>query len=203
MKDCFRDPIPELFDVARFLDAAVSAHILGQYDLAEAMLRAANMDVVRDYTESIWGAKSPYVIRQPSTSEPAAVEQSARVEQRMPNKAAMQQLIERDGYRCRFCGVPVIPVDVRIKLVELYPNAVQWGRKNIDQHAGLQALWLQYDHVVPHASGGTNDLSNLVITCAPCNYGKDSYCIEDLGLTDPRSRSPIPTPWDGLTRLLQ
>ncbi|MCG8042457.1 MAG: hypothetical protein JAZ17_03525 [Candidatus Thiodiazotropha endolucinida] len=34
---CFRDPIPEIFDAARYLDAAVSAHFAGKTDLAEEL----------------------------------------------------------------------------------------------------------------------------------------------------------------------
>lgn len=202
MQYSFREPIPALYDAARYLDAAVSAHLQGHSILAAGLLKQADMQEARDYTESIWGAKSPYVRVRPSPSAPTPVGSRARVKQRMPGKAEKAAIEARDGYHCRFCQVPVIPAEVRSKLKTLYPNAVLWGKKNIEQHAGLQALWLQYDHVVPHARGGTNDLENVVVTCAPCNYGKDSYCVEDLGLFDPRDRPPIQSHWDGLTRLL-
>lgn len=197
MKYSFRDPIPELFDVARLLDAAVSAHMMDAPELAEHLLKLADMEEARKYTESIWGAKSPYVKLNPSQDAPPSIAGESRIKQRMPDKAARAQLEARDGYHCRFCRVPVIPAEVRTRLKSLYPNAVKWGRRNIEQHAGMQALWLQYDHVVPHARGGTNDLSNVVITCAPCNYGKDSHCVEVLGLCDPREREPLSSHWDG------
>lgn len=38
IRRCLRDPIPEIFDAARFLDAAVSAHVQGRYDVAEQLL---------------------------------------------------------------------------------------------------------------------------------------------------------------------
>lgn len=56
--------------------------------------------------------------------------------------------------------------------------------------------------MLPHAYGGTNDLDNLVVSCAACNSGKMSYRLEGLGLTDPRERPPIQSQWDGLERLL-
>lgn len=62
--------------------------------------------------------------------------------------------------------------------------------------------WAQYDHVLPHAYGGTNDLDNLAVSCAACNFGKMSYRLEELGLADPRERPSIQSQWDGLERLL-
>jgi hypothetical protein len=61
-------------------------------------------------------------------------------------------------------------------------------------------MWAQYDHVVPHAHGGTSDLSNVVLTCAACNFGRGAYTLEDMALIDPRSHPPIETGWDGLER---
>lgn len=61
-------------------------------------------------------------------------------------------------------------------------------------------LWLQYDHLLPHARSGTNDLENVVITCAPCNYGRGGYTLEEVGLADPRLREPVRSTWDGLER---
>jgi hypothetical protein len=54
-----REPIPEILDAARLLDAAVTAHLVGRSDLAEELIRVADMPVLRDYTESLWGAKEP------------------------------------------------------------------------------------------------------------------------------------------------
>ncbi|MCG8043042.1 MAG: HNH endonuclease [Candidatus Thiodiazotropha endolucinida] len=121
----------------------------------------------------------------------------------MPNDAEKKQLHERDGYHCRFCGVPVIRKEVRSAIKKLYPNALQWERKNIEQHAAFQAMWLQYDHVLPHARGGNNDLENVVITCAPCNFGRMDYLMEEVGISDPREREPVKSSWDGLERILR
>lgn len=52
------------------------------------------------------------------------------------------QVLERDGFTCRYCGARP-------------PNVV-----------------LHLDHVVAVAKGGGNTLENLVTACLPCNIGK-------------------------------
>nr|WP_255527271.1 HNH endonuclease [Trichocoleus sp. FACHB-46] len=118
----------------------------------------------------------------------------------MPTAAQKHFLHQRDGYHCRFCGVPVIRGEVRDRLRKFYPDALPWGKTNPEQHSAFQALWLQYDHLLPHARGGNNDLENVVITCAPCNFGRGSYTLEEVGLADPRLREPVRSTWDGLER---
>ena len=86
---------------------------------------------------------------------------------------------------------------------KLYPDVVPWGRTNQSQHAAFQCMWLQYDHVVPHSSGGENTIDNLVITCAACNFGKMEYTLEEIGLIDPRQFEPVSSQWDGLERVLR
>jgi hypothetical protein len=84
----------------------------------------------------------------------------------------------------------------------LYPEQVPWGRSNATQHAAFQAMWAQYDHVVPHTLGGRNELDNLVLACAACNFGKMDYSLEELNLEDPRLREPRASTWDGLERVM-
>jgi len=121
----------------------------------------------------------------------------------MPSNAQKEELRLRDGYHCRFCHIPVVRSEIRAALKKLYPDALKWGQRNNEQHAALQAMWLQYDHVLPHAYGGDNNLENLVVTCAPCNFGRNSYSLAEAGLEDPRDNPPIHSWWDGLERLLQ
>lgn len=198
MKRCFREPIAEIFDVARYLDAGVSAHLVGEQEVAAKLFSLANNKSVRDWLESIWGKNSQYVV----ITKLPPVESALKIDVRMPTATQIAELHKRDGFHCRFCGIPVIRAEVRKLATQLYPNVVTWGRTNSSQHAGFQTLWAQYDHVVPHSCGGTNDLDNLVVTCAACNFGKMSYRLEELGLQDPRDYTPIRSTWDGLERLL-
>ena len=61
---------------------------------------------------------------------------------------------------------------------------------------------MQFDHLVPHCRGGDNRITNVVVTCAGCNFGRMSNTIEELGLLDPRAGPRIESDWDGLERVL-
>lgn len=203
LRNCLRDPIPEIYDAARYLDAAVSAHNSGNRKLATDLFLAANMSEVRNWTESLWGKNSPYVRVNNIEIALPSLPKEERVSVRMPNKEEKEVLHQRDGFHCRFCGIPVIRKEIREAAKAEYPDAVQWGRKNSAQHAVFQAMWLQYDHLIPHARGGNNNIENIVIACAPCNYGRGHRLIEQVGVCNPFERSPVKSQWDGLERFIR
>jgi 5-methylcytosine-specific restriction endonuclease McrA len=196
MRACLREPIPETFEAAKHLDDAVTAHLEGCRDVADELIRRANMPAIRDWVESIWGKNTGFLPKRDAVSAHTDV----RVKERMPTPAQKRELLRRDGYHCRFCGIPVIRTEIRKRIHAVYSDALPWGRKNIEQHAAFQAMWVQYDHLVPHSSSGTNDLNNIVITCGPCNFGRMHYSLEEVGLIDPRTREPVRSTWDGLER---
>lgn len=198
---CLREPIPEIFEAARLLDAAVTAHTMGCRELAAELFRMADIPEIAEWSESLWGKGGPWT--QPMNTEVAAfVPKEERHSERMPTTAEKRELIERDGRHCRFCGIPLVRSEVRTLLHKAYPEVVRWGARNSEQHAGLQAMWLQFDHLLPHARGGSNDLDNLIVTCAPCNNGRSNLTLEEVGLSDPRLRSPKRSTWDGLERVM-
>jgi hypothetical protein len=51
-----------------------------------------------------------------------------------------------------------------------------------------------------HSRGGRSSESNVVVTCALCNFGKDKYTLRQLDVADPRLTEPVPCEWDGLER---
>ena len=61
------------------------------------------------------------------------------------SKRTRYAVLERDGYRCRYCG------------------------------ATAQEARLHIDHVNPVAVGGNNDPENLVTACVDCNLGKSAF----------------------------
>ncbi|HYR23031.1 MAG TPA: HNH endonuclease signature motif containing protein [Chthoniobacterales bacterium] len=196
MRICLREPIPEIFKAAKYLDDAVTAHLEGRNDVADQLIRKANMPEIREWVESIWGKNTGFLPKRDAKSRQKAV----RIKERMPIPAQKAELLRRDGYHCRFCGIPVIRTEIRKRIRAVYPDALPWGSRNIEQHAAFQAMWVQYDHLLPHASSGTNDLDNIVITCGPCNFGRMNYSLEEVGLIDPRTREPVCSNWDGLER---
>jgi 5-methylcytosine-specific restriction endonuclease McrA len=157
------------------------------------------MPEIYEWLRPIWGNSKAHVFSAPSHNQPI-ISKDLRAKDRMPSgnwKAAIHQ---RDGYNCRFCGMPVIRKEVRERINSSYPNAARWGGKDVEHHTALQAMWAQYDHVVPHARGGASDLENIVLTCAACNFGRTESTLEEVNVADPRSRPPVRTMWDGLER---
>ena len=197
LRQSLSEPLAQLKDAARYLDAAVSAHLQHKPTIAEELFRLANMPEIRQWTKSIW-ANSEVHVRLRSSLPTLAKE--LRAKERMPSLAEKARVHERDGYHCRFCGMPVVRSTTRKRIHQAYPQAVIWGAKEVQQHAAFQAMWAQYDHVVPHARGGSNDLGNVVLTCAPCNFGRAGYTLQEVAITDPRTRLPVQSQWDGLER---
>lgn len=64
------------------------------------------------------------------------------------------EILRRDGFRCRYCGLTAASAELRV------------------------------DHVIPEALGGTDDPSNLVTACEPCNTGKSSIAPDSPILAD-------------------
>lgn len=58
-------------------------------------------------------------------------------------------VLQRDGYRCRFCGTTA------------------------------EESRLQVDHIMPRARGGTDTLDNLATLCEGCNAGKSDLWLGD------------------------
>lgn len=130
---------------------------------------------------------------------PSIISKEFRVSVRSP-KQFQNAVFERDGYRCRYCGNKLISQDfTRLFIKELGSPIFKKGNTNLSTHGIIHITWPVADHVTPWNQGGKTDLTNLVSSCAPCNYGKDGYTIEQLGIQNPFSRSPITDNWKGLT----
>jgi DNA-directed RNA polymerase subunit RPC12/RpoP len=115
-----------------------------------------------------------------------------------------KQVYERDGYKCRYCGLKVIAKQTLVAF-EKTVGTVEFRTvgRNIEQHGIVHAFKPVADHVFPHRLGGRTNLDNLITSCPACNYGKAHYSIEQLGIEDPRTRPAQPTAdWNGLISLL-
>lgn len=64
------------------------------------------------------------------------------------SKGLRFDVFNRDGFKCVYCG------------------------------ATPPGVLLHVDHVIPVASGGDNDIDNLVTSCQPCNLGKSAKSLD-------------------------
>lgn len=197
-KRCLLEPIEEIFDAARILMLAAEAHVAGDTGRASDLITQADLPAISIWTEMLWGKTSPEVHKfRPVAGAPVKLPRVERIGARMPAAAVRRAIILRDGYHCRFCGIPVVDATVRRRIRLRYPDALRWGTTNREQHSAFQCMNLQFDHVVPHSRGGATTAENLVITCAPCNFGRMDWTPEEVGLLDPRSSPVSPPTWDG------
>lgn len=187
------EPIPEVFWAAEILAKAAKAHRRGDRDKATALLLQANMPAILAWQKPIQSTW-PFKILE---SEPAVVPTDERPFPRMPTGETRRLVIERDGHHCRFCGMPVIAAEIRKAIAKSYGDAVlPWGTTFETCHTAFQCLWLQFDHILPNARGGTSDADNIVITCAPCNYGRMNFTLNEVGVSNPLDFDP-PIRWSG------
>lgn len=200
LRHCLRSPIPEIEEAAGYLDAAVSAHLRSQHDMAREMLCLADNKAVWEWTDSVWGKRSPYFRYRAVSGAPAELPEKQRTTPRRATAHTKKLVHERDGYHCRFCRIPVVRSEVRINIANAYPDVVPWERTNDRQHAAFQCMWAQYDHILPHSRGGSSTIENVYLTCAACNYGRMQYTLEEVGLLHPAHHDSSCGNWDGLER---
>jgi hypothetical protein len=124
---CLSEPISQIADAARYLDAAVTAHLAGKPALASELIVAADMPEIRTWTKSIWANSEVHLQFAPNPG--ASVPRDERVKIRMPTRAEKAQIHLRDGHNCRFCEMPVIRPEVRSRIRAAYPDALSWGSK--------------------------------------------------------------------------
>lgn len=200
LRRCLRDPIAEIETAAARLNDAVSAHLRGERDVAEELLHLADDKVVWEWLDSVWGKSSDYNRRRRIMQDPPVLPPDQRARPRQATAEIKRLVHERDGYYCRFCKIPVVRDEVRKAIKGQYPKAVPWEGTTATQHAAFQCMWAQYDHMIPHARGGTSDLGNIYLTCAACNYGRMQYVLEEQDLMHPSLHPPRQGAWDGLER---
>ena len=202
-RPCLLHPIDELKTATLLLDNAANAILSNDLVSARNFIVQANIPAVWHYARRVMGKYDDEIHRFDRLglmSSPVA--KIPRIKARMPSPTLTMDIYRRDGFRCRYCQMPVIIPAARTVMMTAAPDVLLWPAKDDQKHAAFYALTSVVDHLVPHARGGTNDPDNLVTSCQSCNYGKGNYLIEELELLDPREREPIVNDWDGLTRLL-
>lgn len=130
---------------------------------------------------------------------PSAIPFESRDPVRSPSKL-QNQVFERDGYICRYCGIQLVSQVFLKKFIKVLDyHKFRKGNTNLEQHAVIHFLWPVADHVIPWNLGGRTSLDNLVSSCATCNYGKDGYTLEEIQITNPFLRAVITSEWKGFS----
>ena len=114
-----------------------------------------------------------------------------------------QLIYARDNYRCRYCGTQLFAWPALARLEKSVGRGSfrargKRGEGNASRSGAAMIFRPQVDHVMPAKRGGQLEIENLVTSCWPCNYGKKHYTTEELGIADPRLRTPVEDGWDGL-----
>lgn len=127
MRHCLSEPIPEIWDAARLLDEAAIAHLNKNAVLAEELIKRVNYPEIRRWLKGMWANSSVHL--QVAVPKPQSINKELRSKPHLPTPSVKAIIHERDGYNCRFCGMPVIRPETRTVIKSLYPNALCWGRK--------------------------------------------------------------------------
>src|SRR5260221_650933 len=112
-RTCLRDPVPEIEEAKLLLIDAVAAHFAGRREEAKVLILRADIPSIREWTNSLWGKASAYVTYLPVEGSPPFASRENRAGDRKPMQDVRRRVIDRDGYHCRFCGIPVIRDEVR------------------------------------------------------------------------------------------
>jgi len=196
---CFLPPPDDINHAVEHLTLAAKAHDQADYEAAAHQIKCADIQVLEDWRYLISGPSNQKIHRiRPATDIPPLLPKNNRLKARMPLANAQSKLIQKYGYHCTYCDVPLIDLKTFKRMKKKYPNAARWGSINTEKHHALKAMSLTFDHVIPHSRGGNNDIENLVISCQTCNCGKGNSTLEELGLFDPRNKERAPSQWNGL-----
>lgn len=179
-------PPPQLYAATSQLAAVASALEAGETGGARDALLDLDLEACRRH----WVAGGSEASRRHQKRHHIA----AATRERGAVSATMRiQIGERDGWRCRYCTLPVV--------WDGYFRTL-FAVKFSDIGDSVNDLWrifgMSPDHVLPLAVGGDNAPANVVTACGTCNYAKGHCLLDELGLNDPRSRPPIPDAWRGL-----
>jgi 5-methylcytosine-specific restriction endonuclease McrA len=166
----------------------------GDRSLAEEIIRSLDDAVLRAHFDN---AQAECGRRLTESLPVTASAEGAKKTERMPGKAVIRAIFERDGWKCRWCSTPVIAPTANKRMAKELPVAYPKGQSNIDIHGLIMCCQGSIDHVTVHSLGGTNEPDNLVTACWPCQFSRGDIDYTRLNLEDPRNRPPVIDSWDG------
>ena len=201
LRRSFLPPIPEFSIAADLLSMAADALIAGDLPTCATLLVKSDLRPLREFSYLLAGPINPEIHRQSKNPKFVAIPKANRP--RMPNASQSLEIMMRDGFRCRFCESRVVIKDALRIFAKYLPNEARIGNTNKENHFGLATLTASIDHLLPYSRGGTNEYTNLVTACGPCQYGRNRWTLEEVQIENPLCFPPIIDDWDGLTRILK
>ena len=193
-------PTPSwMADQIDIFESAVKDFICGNKVSCLARLKEIkNEEIINWYIEhgQMSGRHRKLILK---INSPQTIDEILKDPLRSPQKV-QNEVFKRDGYKCRYCGNRLISQDfIKLFIKKLDSSLFQRGKSNLTTHGIIHIAWPVADHVIPWNKGGRTNLTNLVSSCATCNYGKDGYTMEQLGIQNPFDREPQIDNWNGLT----
>ena len=115
------------------------------------------------------------------------------------------EVLRRDNFCCRYCAIRLVPSKQLEKFTNMVGmNAFPNGKGNLEKHGIRLIMTATFDHVSPMSEITDRDrnvLENVVASCWSCNFGKNYFTLDELGLDFPKATNHSKE-WDGLTGLL-
>ncbi len=183
---CLVHPPPQLYSSTVQLIVIADALETGEVETIRDALNSIDLDACRQY----WLDCGNEATRRHNKEAHLGRDRAKRV---TVSKAVRRTIGERDGWRCRYCALPVVWAGFSKSLFEVLVEEVG------DDANDLWRVFNQFpDHIAPVSAGGSNTVDSIVSTCGPCNFGKFACEIDELGLENPLTRDPILDGWTGL-----
>ena len=161
---------------------------------ADQLIRKLDSEDLIQHYNNVAGE---WTSRDAAATTPIPEPVKTRPAKRMPGTPVQREIYQRDSWHCRWCETPVISKQAIKRMNLVFPVMFGRGPKNADYHGLILSSQASIDHVTPHSLGGTNETSNLVTACWPCQFARGNDDYARLGLNDPRTRKPLATDWDG------
>ena len=117
---------------------------------------------------------------------------------RNPAPAVHAEVFCNDGFKCRYCGVPIIPFPMLNLISAIWPSQFpHHGHGKVGEcHIAYLTIAGSLEHAVAGTKGGDwLDSDNLISACWSCNLSKSDRSIDELGWL---VLEPVRDDWHGL-----
>jgi hypothetical protein len=199
-------PPPAWFnqEMDKFAESVRSA-VTGDLEHAKSLLMQIRSNDLREWYVEHGQNSGGFRQRILSKPKPVALAPSALDPTRSPSESLQRSVFRRDGFRCRYCGLRLVPPSAMKAFGDrMGPDLFQPTGTNRERHGVVLAFRACADHVLDWKHGGKTAIDNLVTACWSCNFGKYYFTLEQLGLDDPRARPAMATAdWDGLMSMAE